>query len=291
MNTALACIPCFIRQTLEAVRFVSDDTDLHERVVREVLTLAADLDFAVPPPAVARDIHRRIRELSDFEDPYRTAKQRATRLALELYPELWSRVSASNDPLETAVRLSIAGNVIDLGVYTHVDRSDLRRAVEAVISERIYGDLDGFKHAISEAESILFIADNAGEIVFDRVFIEQLPLDRVTVAVRGAPVLNDATREDARTAALADLVPIIDTGSDAPGVLLEECGEEFLKAFEESDCVIAKGQGNYEGLSDVDKRIFFLLKVKCSVIAERTGRSVGAHLLVDQHERRKEAYA
>ncbi|MCK5255186.1 MAG: DUF89 family protein, partial [Deltaproteobacteria bacterium] len=121
--------------------------------------------------------------------------------------------------------------------------------------------------------------DNAGEIVFDRLFIEQLPREKVTYVVRGEPIINDVTIEDAREVDMFELVDVIDNGSDAPGTILETCSHEFQKRFASSDLVIAKGQGNYETLSDINKRIFFLLQVKCPVIAKDIGFEVGSFVV------------
>ena len=120
------------------------------------------------------------------------------------------------------------------------------------------------------------LADNAGEIVFDRLLIEQLPIDRVTVAVRGYPVINDATLDDAETAGLTDIVDVISNGSDAPGTLLDDCSEAFRSRFEEADLIIAKGQGNYETLAQSPRPIFFLLRVKCPVVARDLDYPVGS---------------
>ena len=106
-----------------------------------------------------------------------------------------------------------------------------------------------YKAFVQQAEKILYLTDNAGEIVLDRLLIERLPLSRVTVAVRGGAILNDATREDAQTAGLDRLVRVMDNGSDALGTLLKECSESFQRCFRESDLIISKGQGNFETLS------------------------------------------
>ena len=132
-----------------------------------------------------------------------------------------------------------------------------------------------FEQALNDAEEILYIADNAGEIIFDRLLIEQLPIEKVTIAVKGSPVINDATIEDAILAGLHRIIEVIDNGSDGPGTILESCSQEFVDHFEKADLVIAKGQGNYETLSDIDKNIFFILKAKCPVIARDLGCEVG----------------
>jgi len=137
------------------------------------------------------------------------------------------------------------------------------------------GDAGALAAAVEAAGNILYLGDNTGEIVLDRLPVEELPRERVTFAVRGGPIINDATREDALSTGMTDLVPVIDNGSDVPGTDLEQCSREFQEAFEAADLVIAKGQGNYETLSDNRQSIFFLLKAKCAVIAENIGCRVG----------------
>ena len=137
-----------------------------------------------------------------------------------------------------------------------------------------------FDNAVANAQRILYLTDNAGEIVFDRLLIEQLEPAQVTVAVRGRPIINDATLADARAVGLHELVEIIDNGSDAPGTLLDDCSQEFKRRFRAADLIIAKGQGNYETLSQERRNIYFLFKAKCSVIAEHAGVALGTHVLL-----------
>jgi len=279
MQTSLECIPCFVRQALEAARFVTDDADIHDRLLRDVLCATADMDLSQCPPVVAREIHQTLRQMTGVADPYRAVKDRFNRMALGMLPELAGKVEAASDPLSMAVRLAIAGNVIDLGVNGGITEDIARRAVVNVLNEPFDGDIDGFRHALASANDILYLADNAGEIVLDRLLIEQLPIERVTVAVRGGPILNDATVQDAQAAGLCDIVEVIDNGSDAPGTVLRDCSDKFRQRFFEADLIIAKGQGNFETLSDERNNIFFLFKVKCPVIAGHVGLPLGTHVL------------
>lgn len=279
MQTALECIPCFVRQALEAAQFVTDDPDVHERLLRDVLRLAADMDMSQCPPAVACEIHRSLRRMTGVNDPYRMVKDQFNRMALEMMPELAAKVEASSDPFGMAIRLAIAGNVIDLGVNGGITEKLARQAVGNVLNEPFEGDVEAFRQAVTGASSILYLADNAGEIIFDRLLIEQLPMERVTVAVRGGPILNDATVEDARAAGLFDIVEVIDNGADAPGTPLDDCCEAFRNRFANADLIVAKGQGNFETLSDEPANIYFLFKVKCPVIARHVGLPLGTHVL------------
>ncbi|MBN1392893.1 MAG: DUF89 family protein [Sedimentisphaerales bacterium] len=280
MRTYYDCIPCFLRQTLDAARLATDDVRIHEQVVRQVLNLAAEMDMSKSPPAIGQQIHQLIRKLVNKNDPYYEIKKRFNSLALKMYPELRNRIINSGDRLETAVRLAIAGNIIDLGVKTGLTESQIGETITQSLTDPLdINALKEFRNAVNRAKDILYLADNAGEIIFDRLLIEQIPTEKVTVAVKGFPVINDATIDDAIVAGLPQIVEVIDNGSDAPGTILESCSQDFRRRFDKADLVIAKGQGNYETLSEVDKNIFFILKAKCPVIARDLGCGVGEMIL------------
>jgi len=278
MRTSLDCIPCFARQALEAARFVTDDPAIHEQILRDVLRLAAEMDLAQRPPVVGQQIHRRLRQLTGVDDPYRDVKDGFNRMALDMLPEFEAQVREGPDPLSLALRLAIAGNVIDLGVNGGLTEDQARRAVAGAMDEPFHGDVEDFRQAVASADNILYLADNAGEIVFDRLLIEQLPTERVTLVVRGGPILNDALMADAEVAGLIGLVETIDNGSDAPGTILTDCSESFRRRFAMADMIIAKGQGNFESMSDTPGNIYFLFKAKCQVIADHVGLPVGTHV-------------
>ncbi len=282
MRTYFDCIPCFLRQALDSVRLITDDEQVHEQVMREVLRLASKMDLRQSPPAMAQKIHRMIKKLTGVQDPYLEVKNRFNKLALEMYPDLRERVINSKEPLETAVRLAIAGNIIDLGVKTGLVESEIEETIVQSLTNPLETEhLGKFKKATNQAKDILYIGDNAGEIVFDRLLIELLPTEKITFVVKAYPIINDATIEDVQIAGLNDIVNVIDNGSDAPGTILESCSQDFQRRFEKADLVIAKGQGNYETLSDVNKNIFFILRVKCPVIARHLGCKIGSMILAE----------
>ena len=280
MKTYFDCIPCFVRQTLDSVRLITDDEQIHEQVMREALCLGCKMDLRQSPPAMAQKIHRMIRKLTGVHDPYLQLKDRFNKLALKMYPELKQRIDASADPLETAMRLAIAGNIIDLGVNAVLEESNVEKAIAESLTAPLDTEaLKEFRNATARAKDILYIGDNAGEIVFDRLLIEQLPTENITFVVKAGPIINDATIEDAEIVGLTDIVKVIDNGSDAPGTILQTCSQDFRRRFNKADLVIAKGQGNYETLSDVNKDIFFILRAKCPVIARHLGCKIGSFVL------------
>jgi uncharacterized protein with ATP-grasp and redox domains len=284
MKTFLDCIPCFFRQSLDAARLVTDDPSIHEQILRNAFDVIKELDLHQTPPAMAQQIHRRIRQLMENPDPYRELKKQYNTLAMDIYSSLEATVHSSDDSIENAVRLAIAGNIIDLGVKTSVSIEDIHKTINDSLTASIDASaITKFKTDIENARDILYLADNAGEIVFDRLLIEQLPTEKVTVAVKGFPIINDATLLDAAETGLTDIVNVIDNGSDAPGTILETCSKDFVIRFEQADLVIAKGQGNYETLSDVKKPIYFLLKAKCPVVAADLCCEIG-NMIIHKNE-------
>lgn len=283
MKTFLNCVPCFVQQTISTCRFLTDDAALHESILRDVLEMLRRLDLSRSPPAMSMRIHRLIRQRTGRGDPYRQAKLQMTREVLRLLPELRREVEAAPDPFERAVRLAIGGNTLDCGLGHDLAADSIRRAFEHARTAPLDGDLSALRTATASARSILYLADNAGEIVADRLLLERLPRGRVALAVRGGPILNDVTRDDLAAAELEEDIEILDNGSDAPGTILEDCSETFRRRFAQADLILAKGQGNFETLDEARGNIFFLFKVKCPVISHHTGCPVG-HLLVRQNQ-------
>jgi len=195
-------------------------------------------------------------------------------------PALEAELDAAADPFNMAVRLAIAGNIIDLGPNLHLSEAHIRESLEQSLATPLDGDSDAFRREIDAAREILYLADNAGEIYFDRPLLKRLPEGRVTVAVRGLPVLNDATLKDAREAGLHELARLMDNGSDAPGTVIEDCHDAFRAAFESADLLIAKGQGNFETLIGCGRPVWYLFKAKCAVVAREVGKPLNTHLLM-----------
>ena len=283
MKTYLECIPCFIKQSLEAARMATDDEGIHGDVLKEVMTHLTSLSFTHSPPEVSKDVHGIIRTITKSKDPYKKVKDTSNTMAKEQYPHLRKLVEEADDPLRMAVKLAIVGNVIDFGTSNRFHVEDmLDHAVKKDIDNESYQQ---FNKSLCDAKTILYLADNTGEIFFDKVLItELLKLGKeVTYVVRANPIINDATREDARFAGIDALVPVIDGDAgqqqSAPGVVLQYASQQFLDFFESSDMVISKGQGNYEGLSNVDRDVFFLLVVKCPLVAQDINDGIGKLIL------------
>jgi uncharacterized protein with ATP-grasp and redox domains len=276
------CEPCLLRQVREAIALTHIAAAARQEAQTRVAEWLAQADWQRPAPALAQHSHRIIRQLAPDADPYADIKQRLNQLAAELYPVWHRRFREKFPPLEAAVRLAIVGNLLDVAAKTPTQDFGFAAALADALTAPLCGSVSALAAAIRGARSILYLADNAGEVVFDRDLIAQLPLGSFTVVVRGRPVLNDATLADAQWAGLTELGDVMDNGSDAPGTLLEDCSPEFRQRFESADLIIAKGQGNYETLAGSPRPIFFLLKIKCAVISRALGSPLGSLVLHQQ---------
>lgn len=268
MKTQPECMHCFIRQAADAARRAGLDEPttvaLQRRVGAELLLMGEEQT----PPMRASRVHALVREVSGNADPYRAAKQAATAHALSLYPQLRQMIDGADDPLDMAVRIAIAGNIIDLGV---ADSYDLEASIARVITARLAIDhMAQLKQALETAAELLFLADNAGETVMDRLLIETIGKP-TTYVVKGAPAVNDATREDAITAGLAAVCTIINNGAAILGTIFEQCHPELKQRFDRAPLVIAKGMANYESLHGSRRGLFFLLQSKCAVVSAHLG--------------------
>jgi len=247
-------------------------------VLRKVLEYLARADHGMPPPLLARYSFDRVVEASGVADPLREEKRWANDLVLGLLPGLAQSVADADDPFDAALRLSVAGNVVDLGAKRQVSHEDVIEAITEARSAPLLGSGSAeIAKAVRVARRILFLADNAGEVVLDRLLLDRLPPGRITVAVRGAPTINDATLDDARHAGLTERYPVFDNGSPYAGTHLPSCSQAFREAFRDADLILAKGQGNYETLHEItDRPLVFLFKVKCESVARLSGHPVGS---------------
>ncbi len=276
MKTYLDCIPCFLRQAMEAGRMAADDERTVARIMRQVLCETADFPLDLTPPHMGQRIHRIVRDVTGHPDPYREVKVRQNRLGADWYRHLKRKAEQAPDPRDLALRLAVAGNIIDLGPPENRPDETLEVMEQNALSGRlVIDDRAAFWRAVERAGRILYLADNAGEIFLDRLLVEYLPRDRVTLAVRGGPVINDVTLEDLDGTGFGEIAEVIDNGSDAPGTILEDCSAPFLQRYHAADVIISKGQGNYETLSRAGRHIFFLLRVKCPVLARDMSCEVG----------------
>lgn len=268
MKLHLECIPCYIRQALEAAQMVTEDKKLQEQILRKSLIVASEFDIDSSGFILQAKIKKVMGKILPATDPYREVKGKYNRIVLDLEDDIKKIIRDSKDPFETSLRIALAGNIIDFGPNTNLNSKILKKAIKKSLSQNLDEEkIKLLKENIDNAKKILFIGDNAGEIVLDKIFIEKLPKEKITYVVRGGYALNDATMQDAKMVGMTDTVRVITTGLDMPAAILPFCSHNFLGEYKKSDLIISKGQGNYEALCEEDKNIFFLLKIKCPIIA------------------------
>lgn len=281
MRVYLDCLPCLLRQALEAARAATEDENIHRRVINSVAGMIPQFSLGLTPPEIAQQSYQLIYRITGNSDPFRQAKVEANREALALYPRLKEAVANSEDPLLTACKLAIAGNSIDLA--PDFDYGGINNIVEtALVSPLAINDYQEFRSSINNSRHILYLGDNAGEIVFDRVLIEELRQVKeleIDFVVRERPIINDATVEDAIAVGMDKIARIVSSGCDAPATILSQCSPEMLRLYYSADVIIAKGQGNYESLDEEPGNIFFLLRAKCPIVARLLGVNVGDAIL------------
>ena len=256
-----------------------DDETVHKVLLAAEEKLKKIWDLELTPPEISASLYEMAGAMCGSADPWLPKKIQYTREALKLLPELFATVEKADDPFEAAVRISIAGNVIDFGVGNRSEESfDLGSVIGEHLEKKIFpNDLSALRRAASRAGTILFIGDNAGETVFDRVLLSRLKPERLVYAARGGPVINDATVKDAILAGIDLHGEVISTGAAVPGAVPEKCSRDFQDLFREADLIIAKGQGNFETLSELPRsgRIFLLFVIKCSLSSRQIGGEIG----------------
>ena len=289
MRTYLDCIPCFYRQALDAARIAGTDEIKQKQIVDKISQLIPDFPLEASPPEMGRAIYSLVGKISGVKDPFKEIKENSNKYALKLYPKLRQEINSSEDRLLAALKLSIIGNIIDYGaknslnVVEEIDHLFQGNFIINNENNSTTFKYNQFKEALNKVNNIIYLADNAGEVVFDRLLIEELVEGlgkEVIYVVKGKPIINDALIEDALFCGINEVAKIISSGSDAPGTLLKYCSPEFIRLYQKAELIISKGQGNYEALSEEDKSIFFLFRAKCPVIAEDVGCDVGDMVLV-----------
>jgi uncharacterized protein with ATP-grasp and redox domains len=289
MRIYLDCIPCFFRQALEAARISGTSEKTQRIILHKVAKILPKFSLASTPPEMAQSIYKIVREMTHRKDPYKTIKTKSNKFALKLYTDLKRKVTVADDKLLKAVELAIAGNIIDYGVKNSLNlEKELKKILnkEKTFKKRksAFFDYLHFKRALNQAKTILYLADNAGEAVFDRILIEEIKrIDRnkeAIYAVKERPIINDALIEDACECGIDKIAKVISCGSEAPGTILSLCSKDFLKVYRKADMIISKGQGNFEVLSEEKRPIFYLFMAKCPVVANDVRCKVGDIILL-----------
>ncbi|ABR56394.1 damage-control phosphatase ARMT1 family protein [Methanococcus aeolicus] len=292
------CATCIIRQIVDISIEVTDDEIEQFRLVKGCMPVINEEYHNNAVPAwMGTVIHRHFKKISNCEDPYKRLKETANDTAQNYIEDVENKIKNSDnelDRLKKCVLATIAGNSIDFGPFSISE--DIVPMIEHTLNSEL--KIDCSKELLEDlksAKKVLYICDNAGEIVFDILLIKMIKkyvndINDIVVAVKGKPILNDATMEDAENLKINEFAKVITTGSDIIGIILEECSEEFLKEFEQADLIIAKGMGNFESLTEYNlnhKKLYYILKAKCDPVAEFIGVDLKDSVLLSNKQLQK----
>lgn len=287
------CYPCFFHQVLSLTTLCQLDDNEKRSVFEQCMTYLQQShgqNVAVQHAIrFATDNAINTAQQADDFDPFGKIKTTSNEIAQRYYPSLEKMIGNAKSALKTAIKIAAAGNIIDFGAKRHSD-IDIEQEL-FTIDQRGFGifHYDEFCQELAQAKSLLYICDNAGEIVLDKILVNQLkalyPDLTITCAVREKPIINDATLADAEAAGLTTVARVMSSGSIYPGTIIEETSDEFRTLFKSADIIIAKGQGNFETLLDLNARnLFFILRIKCKMMAQRANTAIGNLVLLQSSQ-------
>ncbi|MDD4273780.1 MAG: ARMT1-like domain-containing protein [Desulfobacter postgatei] len=264
------CYFCHIRTIENLIKKFKPDEKIAENFIFAVHKFI-ESNRELSNPQLATEIHRIAKIHLGNTNLYAEEKLKANKILLKEYSYWETIVNESENPFCTAAKLSVIGNIIDYGAQSVDD--DISGQIESFFHKNLKIDMTvELKNEISKAQNILYLGDNCGEIVFDKLFIETMKHPNITFAVRGNPVINDVTLEDANQVGIDKVCRVISNGFDAPSTLIDFCSDEFAEEYKNADLIISKGQGNFEGLMEsCHSNQFFLLIAKCHPIANLLG--------------------
>jgi len=277
-----ACVPCIVKQayTLSS-KFAGCSEEIQFKILGEVCSEIRNINSYSTSIKMSGIIQNVIEKYLGTENPYEKVKSTNIEIVKQYENYLHELLQNSDDRLDMALRIAITGNSIDIAANPDFC---IQNDIEQITSDSIRLPLlEEFREKIKQGGIILYIGDNYEEAFFDRYLLSELLSKEIYFAVRSRPILNDITLTDAETLGIDKICKVIESGSTISGTDLEECSSEFMEIFNKADIVIAKGQGNYESLFRAEREIYFLFKIKCSVVSVQTGYSMGNGVLISNH--------
>lgn len=278
MTIQTECIGCIAAQSRRVCEAIHADKALSSKIIDYVESALENADFTLSPPVIAAPLYEGMAKLANTNDLYEDQKKHAAAQAKTYLPFLEETIQSSNDPFIAILKTAVVGNVIDLAAEVSFDLHD---AIMSVFNTSFdHDDTEILRHSLTTAERVLYIGDNAGEHIFDALairFLQKLyPAIAFTYMVRGNPIINDVTLKEAYEAGIEKICSVMDSGVPTPGFVYELASIQAQEAFDSADLIIAKGMGNYECMTPQRREnICFLLKVKCSVVANSLQQEVG----------------
>jgi len=293
LETTIECIPCLIKQGIKTAKFLKKSEEISSNMLREILEMLSKENYNSSPPFLSKKIHGIIVKHTKTNDPYKEIKTHYNNKIMKMENVLKNKVLQTENKIFEAVKLAIAGNIIDFGTENELTEEILKTHIEG-IDQKEFKNNDFWKlyNNLKTANSILYIGDNCGEIVFDKILVEfikkEFPEIKVYFGVRGQPIINDITHIDAKEVGMDELAEIIDNGDGAPGIVMEDISDTYKKLFYDVDMIIAKGQGNYETLNEIEREnLYFLFMAKCNVVADGLGVKTGTLMCKENSQKEK----
>ena len=278
MKISYECGPCFLRQAKEALDLSTDDEILKMEIMEEIFKyLSNNFTLGTNSNSTGSTMHALIKQRTGCADPYYKEKIESNNIALKYLDDV-KKILDEDDSLENHVKIAIIGNILDFGAFTLDD--DIESVIkDSLKKELAVKDIEEFENSLKIHDKVLYLVDNTGEIVFDKLLLSKIneyDLD-ITIAVKSEPILNDACMEEALDAGLDEFGEIVEIGAGTVGYVDSKISDEFRQIFNSHKFIISKGMGNYEGLTEIDlsdKDIYFLLCAKCNTIS----RDIGVNL-------------
>lgn len=277
MRYSLDCLPCLLQQGIRTAREHLETEEEQRDLVKSIIGEMAAVDSDASAPFIAHKIQRVLKEILKNPDPYFEEKQYYNQEMLKLEDEFAEMVESAVNPLKTALKLAAAGNIIDFGPGHDLSRDSVLKTIRGTMKKEYPNEVFlSLTSALKHSDKLLYLGDNTGEIVFDKVFVRTIkevhPHLQIYFATRGKPIINDVTEDDAYAVNMDSYASIINNGTDIPGTVLELCPDSFKKIFREADVIISKGQGNFESLCGTrHPNLFYIFLCKCSLFTERFG--------------------
>lgn len=284
MKVNYECASCMLRQSREAIEHATDDPEMRMDVTLKVINyMNKNFKKGKQSNKTGTDLHHMIMDATNNHDPYKELREQGNEIAIKLIPMVKKLLEKDNS-LENYCKIAVAGNVIDFGSLE--EDTDLEALIKKQIKiEPVINDVKKLDDALQKAENILFLTDNGGEIVFDKLLIKKIKEDydvNIILALKENPILNDALIPDAEKLDLGKYTEIISTGASSVGVIKEYISDELKALMNSVDLIISKGMGNYEGLTEmtVKSPVYFLLTTKCNVISREIGVPIHSPIIL-----------
>lgn len=274
MKFHLECTACILNQVSQVSTMKNLSKDESFILLKKVLIEIEKQNLEKTPPEVYGNIWNFISEYFDGEDIYKEVREKYNKKFMNYVPAIEEAIEKSKTPLRMALAAAIEGNLLDLAMNKTFSIDKLIQAIEKLENAKFgIDDSDALLESIKSSKKILYIADNCGEIVFDRIFIETIkkyyPDTEIYYVVRGKSAVNDVLLSDALQVGMDKFATIVENGDSSLGTVLDRCTADLNKLYKEVDLVIAKGQGNYESLSETPRdNLYYLLLTKCHLIAK-----------------------